>query len=423
MRVRALFLLLATVGSSTAASAAADCPGHPDALGTSRTLVVDPTEHARIGTMQYRDTLPLQDHEVVLTFDDGPLLPYSARVLETLNAQCVKATYFLIGRMAQAYPEMVRREYESGHTIGTHTQNHPYTFNRMTPEKAHAEMEQGITSVTDALGDPKELAPFFRIPGLIRANVVENYMQAHGIMIWSADFPADDWKHLSAAEVMHRALTRLEIHHKGVLLLHDIQPATAMMLPALLRELKRRGYRIVHVVPATATMPKTATTADQWLMSGAHGASEDWPQGEVRMEGSDAIEAVDAVPALPAPSPQNFGAAQSSPSKVTFARPVTNTRARLVRGQIPLPPRSLWPRDTGTPAGVIDGGLPAPSPRSFGINAQVPDGHLPAINTGPAATAPPAVPASGGPRADITGSIAAEARPVTTANMPKSGIP
>ena len=54
-------------------AAAADCPGHPDALGTSRTLVVDPREHPRIGTMQYAETLPLEDHEVVLTFDDGPL--------------------------------------------------------------------------------------------------------------------------------------------------------------------------------------------------------------------------------------------------------------------------------------------------------------------------------------------------------------
>ena len=86
-------------------------------------------------------------------------------------------------------------------------------------------------------------------------------MAERGIMIWSADFPADDWKHLSANEVMKRALTRLEAHGKGVLLLHDIQPATAMMLPRLLQELKRRGYRVVHVVPASATLPKTATTS------------------------------------------------------------------------------------------------------------------------------------------------------------------
>ena len=55
------------------AASAADCPGHPDAIGTSRTLVVDPRQYPSIGTMQYGTTLPLQDHEVVLTVDDGPL--------------------------------------------------------------------------------------------------------------------------------------------------------------------------------------------------------------------------------------------------------------------------------------------------------------------------------------------------------------
>ena len=61
------------IGIAPQQASAADCPGHPGALGTSRTLVVDPRQHPRIGVMQYPETLPLQDHEVVLTFDDGPL--------------------------------------------------------------------------------------------------------------------------------------------------------------------------------------------------------------------------------------------------------------------------------------------------------------------------------------------------------------
>src|SRR5882672_4668054 len=84
------------------AALAADCPGHPDAIGTSRTLVVDPREHPLIGTMQYAKTLPLGDHEVVLTFDDGPLPKYSYQILDILASQCVKATFFLIGRQANA---------------------------------------------------------------------------------------------------------------------------------------------------------------------------------------------------------------------------------------------------------------------------------------------------------------------------------
>jgi hypothetical protein len=116
------------------------------------------------------------------------------------------------------------------------------------------------------LGDEKAVAPFFRFPGLGRTNDVEDYLASRGLMAWSADFPADDWRRISANEVLHRALRRLEAHGKGVLLLHDIQPATALALPTLLHELKARGYRIVHVVPATADRPKTFTTASQWRL-------------------------------------------------------------------------------------------------------------------------------------------------------------
>src|SRR5262249_36140089 len=178
----------------------------------------------------------------------------------------VKATYFLVGRMSRNYPDMVRKIHDAGHSVGTHTQNHLYTLGRMSPARAHQEIDDGIQAAADALGNPAEVAPCFSIPGLVRTNVVEQYMAQKGIMIWSADFAADDWKHLSASEVMRRALTRLDQYGKGVLLLHDIQPSTALMLPKLLAELKRRGYRVVHVVPATPDLPKTPTTPDQWLM-------------------------------------------------------------------------------------------------------------------------------------------------------------
>src|ERR1700738_87597 len=93
-------VVLAVTLLAASPAAAAECPGNPDALGTSRTIVVDPVEHPRLGSMQYRESLPLEDHEVVLTFDDGPLPPRSTRVLEILAHECVKATYFIIGKMA-----------------------------------------------------------------------------------------------------------------------------------------------------------------------------------------------------------------------------------------------------------------------------------------------------------------------------------
>ena len=73
-------------------------------------------------------------------------------------------------------------------------------------------------------------------------------------MTWSADVVADDWRHINASEVVRRAIARLDEKGKGILLLHDIQPATALALPELLRQLKAKGYRIVHVVPGKGEM-------------------------------------------------------------------------------------------------------------------------------------------------------------------------
>ena len=73
-------------------------------------------------------------------------------------------------------------------------------------------------------------------------------------MTWSADVVADDWRHINASEVVRRAIARLDEKGKGILLLHDIQPATALALPELLRQLKAKGYRIVQVVPGKSEM-------------------------------------------------------------------------------------------------------------------------------------------------------------------------
>ena len=80
MSVRAIAvigLVLSLLGM--AAANATECPGNPYALGTSRVMTIDPAQHPRLGTVQYPETLPLEDKEVVLTFDDGPLPPYTNR--------------------------------------------------------------------------------------------------------------------------------------------------------------------------------------------------------------------------------------------------------------------------------------------------------------------------------------------------------
>jgi peptidoglycan/xylan/chitin deacetylase (PgdA/CDA1 family) len=295
----------------TAGQAAANCPGHPDALGTSRVLAIDPAQYRRIGRMQYPDSLPLNDKEVVLTFDDGPILPYSDQILDILASQCVKATYFLVGEMARAFPAIVRRIYEHGHTIGTHSKDHPTRFGQLPVEKMRHEIDWGISDVSVALGDSKYLAPFFRIPDLARSAVVENELAARGLAVFSSDADADDWHHrISGQKIIALAIRRLEARGKGILLLHDIHPATVAALPGLLKELKDKGFHIVQVVPAasyviaTANKPKArslASTLPNEPMTGDdgnRGAQPRWPHVVANAPADDSM--------LPVPDASSF---------------------------------------------------------------------------------------------------------------------
>jgi len=352
----ALGLGLLTCISAPIASAA-DCLGHPDALGTSRTLVVDPKAHPRIGTMQYRETLPLRDHEVVLTFDDGPLPHNSDRILEILASQCVKATFFTVGRMARSFPEGVRKLRDAGHSIGSHTQNHPLGFDKFPIERAKPEIDDAIAAVTAALGEGGGLAPFFRMPGLRRSGPVEDYLASLGIQTWSADFPADDWRSISASRVYELAMKRLEAKGKGILLLHDIQARTVAALPRILHEMKARGYRIVHVVPATPQQPNTPTEPPQWQL---HPPSETvaisrWPQ-------IPNFVFADAG-TLPAPALQDSGWHDGQP--VPVAEPSDRLKRRA--HGVPLPRQAPWPRQSPLPADGAAVTLPVPAPSVFEI--------------------------------------------------------
>jgi len=292
---------------------AQNCPGNPDALGTSRVLVVSPDDYKRLGTMQYKHTLPLADHEVAITFDDGPLPPWSDKALDILASQCVKATFFIVGSMAKAFPDVVRREYEAGDTIGSHSEDHPLRFQNLSGDKLAYQIDGGIASVSAALGDPDDLAPFFRIPGLGRSKAVEDALAERSLVVFSADVVADDWfHHITPAQIVQRAMRRLEKRGGGILLLHDIHPWTVAALPVLLKELKDHGFHVVQVVPPAANGPQIAGGPKAWARAAAmpqagivdKGAvSPAWPQPNVNL-------APDGV-VLPAPDAAAFNVAAS----------------------------------------------------------------------------------------------------------------
>jgi peptidoglycan/xylan/chitin deacetylase (PgdA/CDA1 family) len=244
-------LLLAFVLGFPSLAEAAPCP--PGALGTSRVIELSGVGGLQIGLKTYPQTLQLEDHEVVLTFDDGPNPGTTDRVLDALAKQCVKATFFVIGREALAHPDLLRREYEAGETIGHHSYSHPAKTLRFLPDQtAKADIDRGFAaddSTVYGASVPEPRVPFFRFPGFADTPSLVTWLSARNIVVFGADFWAFDWLDLSPEEELGIVLRKLEQEKHGILLLHDSRLSTALMLPALLDELKARGFKIVHLMP------------------------------------------------------------------------------------------------------------------------------------------------------------------------------
>jgi peptidoglycan/xylan/chitin deacetylase (PgdA/CDA1 family) len=190
---------------------------------------------------------------VVLTFDDGPWPGTTERVLAALAHECVHATFFMLGRNAAAHPALAKRVLAEGHTVAHHSYRHPL-LNRMSLERAEAEIDLGIAAVEAAVyGEPggPPRTPFFRFPGFAASPALLERLKARGIAVFGADLWPGDWKPMTPQRERVLLLRRLTAAGGGILLLHDTQDKTAAMLPELLRELKRRDYRVVHVVPAS----------------------------------------------------------------------------------------------------------------------------------------------------------------------------
>jgi peptidoglycan-N-acetylglucosamine deacetylase len=267
LSIRTLAAALAVGGlllsPASAQEACVPSVGKESALGTSRTVEVDTTKGPLFG-FQYKEQSFLDDGEVVLTFDDGPLRAYTVPVLDALAAHCAKATFFLVGRMAVADPEIVKEYARRGHTVGTHTWSHQ-NLKALTPLKARAEIELGFSAVQKALGKP--IAPFFRFPFLADPPGMIAHLKERQVGIFSIDVDSKDFRTRDPVTVHRRVIGDLARPRKGIILFHDIQPSTARALPGLLAELKAKGYRVVHMVPkaTAATVAEFDTQAQQEL--------------------------------------------------------------------------------------------------------------------------------------------------------------
>ena len=177
--------------------------------------------------------------QIALTFDDGPHQAYTLQLLNVLKEMHTPATFFVVGRQVEKFPELLKKEAAEGFEIGNHTYDH-IDLTQIPPELISYELDQCDFVIKRTTG---KSVRFFRPPGgnydhnVIREAVRRKYVTA----LWTDD-PAD-YARPPAHVILKRSLDRLE--NGAIILLHDGIPETIEILPELITEARRRGYEFV----------------------------------------------------------------------------------------------------------------------------------------------------------------------------------
>ncbi len=198
------------------------------------------------------------ERAVALTFDDGPSPRYTPRILATLTRLHVRATFFVIGYLAAAYPQLVRRELRLGMTVGNHSYNHPEVppFDQLPPPLLRDEIVLG-GQVLSRLGARPRL---FRPPGGSSSPALVGAAAALGqrIVLWSVD-PADWSPGSTAKQITRRVLSAVQ--PGSIVILHDgggDRSATLAALPAIIRGIRQRGLHLLTLSAAPTTIQDAA---------------------------------------------------------------------------------------------------------------------------------------------------------------------
>lgn len=232
--------------AASPASTKAPCT-NLNALGIARVVEIDTTGGPGFGFEHFKQLDFLRDHEVVLTFDDGPWPLNTPSVLKTLTDECTTAIFFPIGKHSTYYPEILKQVAAAGHTIGSHTWSHAALTNKkLTEDQRKEEIEKGFSAVKWALGTSP--SSFFRFPALQHPPEMVTYLGTRNIAMFSCDLDSFDFKARNPQQVIDVTMKKLDKLSKGIILMHDFQKHTAEALPELLHRLKAGGYKVVKMI-------------------------------------------------------------------------------------------------------------------------------------------------------------------------------
>jgi len=185
--------------------------------------------------------LHLEDKEVILSFDDGPIPGRTDRVLATLDQFGVKGAFMMVGEMAELHPQLARRVAMDGNAIGSHTYRHE-NLATLSFDMAMKEITRGETAVVRATGVDVN---FFRFPYLADSQKLRAAVAMRDMVVMDVDVDSKDYFTTSPAAVTKRTMALLHERGRGIILMHDIHNRTATMLPTLLSTLEAEGYKVV----------------------------------------------------------------------------------------------------------------------------------------------------------------------------------
>lgn len=175
---------------------------------------------------------------VALTFDDGPSVATTPRLLDILAAKRVKVTFFVLGYMAQRAPEVLKRQVAEGHEVESHTMSHQNLIN-LSGAAIQGEVRSVDVVLQGAIGRPARLVrpPYGAINDVVRANV------GKPMIIWTVD--PEDWKYRNSATV--RANVVSHAFDGAIVLMHDIYDTTVDAVAGVIDDLRAAGYEFLTV--------------------------------------------------------------------------------------------------------------------------------------------------------------------------------
>ncbi len=208
-------------------------------------LILSPLTHAAIPVVEmevpvspsYFTGSEWPEGFVALTFDDGPNPKVTPKVLDILEKYGVRGTFFLVGQMAERQTRLVQELAARGHTIGTHTYNHPSLGGATSGASAMANIQRGFAAVEKALGEVP--AMLFRFPYLASNSATRNAVAQAGIAHIG-------WNEISLTTNLAPVNGHLK---RGVLITHDTKESCPSVLPRFLDQMERYGYTAVVLIP------------------------------------------------------------------------------------------------------------------------------------------------------------------------------